>query len=276
MLPKRSKSHKIDEKSIHLIQTKLNDDWIVRNQEGTDYGIDLQLERYGEIPTGDFIFVQVKGTEKEFDGDVKLSNFPVKTINYSLLFSIPFFVFYTSITSKKVRYVWLQKYVELNLDKNNPDWKKQSTVTIEFPEENDIDININKIISISNNEKRIKIAHKYVMLYERFYEFHKKLLGGDLGAAKICHGLLNHMIKTGGVEEFRGDIFLGPDDARKKTTLITNRFIYDKAQANKPLDDSDFESLKMLNQSLRLGKLHAVNIELSENLGHWMNDTLAY
>jgi hypothetical protein len=73
--PIRSESHKIDEKSILLIQSTIVDNWIARSQEGRDYGIDLQIERFdGENPTGDFIFAQVKGTK-----DTVINNFPKLT-----------------------------------------------------------------------------------------------------------------------------------------------------------------------------------------------------
>jgi hypothetical protein len=62
--------------------------------EERDYGIDLQLERFdSDDATGDFIFVQVKGTDKAFKENVQLSGFPVDTVNYALMFDVPFFLF---------------------------------------------------------------------------------------------------------------------------------------------------------------------------------------
>lgn len=134
-LPKRTREHRVDEKAVSMIGGMLVDDWLVRSQEGRDYGIDLQMERYdGERPTGDFIFVQVKGTEAAFSSEnEKLSGFPVKTVNYAMLFSVPFFVFYASVSSRRVKFVWLQKYVEFVLEKTRSGWRDQESVTLEFP-----------------------------------------------------------------------------------------------------------------------------------------------
>ncbi|EKF9179501.1 DUF4365 domain-containing protein [Vibrio cholerae] len=275
--PMRSNSHVTDEKAIALIKETLIDSWVVRDPEGRDYGIDLQLERFDEgYPTGDFIFAQVKGTEKEFDHEVKLQNFPVKTINYALLFSVPFFVFYTSVKSKTTKFIWLQKYAEINLDIHKPKWREQSTVTINFPIENDIDLNVEKIISISNFERKVKVAHKYVMLYERYYEFFKKLKAGEYDAAKVCNGLLCSMLKIRCFEEFGGDFLLGPDKNHIKTSIIMCSWIFGKAMETKSIKSDELQRLEILNQSLKFCKLEAVNIELRENIANWINETSAY
>ena len=77
-MPKRINTHRIDTKAIRTIFTHLDENWLVRSLDERDYGVDLQLERFDlDNATGDFIFAQVKGTDKEFDESVKLSGFPV-------------------------------------------------------------------------------------------------------------------------------------------------------------------------------------------------------
>lgn len=105
----------------------MNADWLVRSLEERDYGIDLQLERYArDDATGDFIFVQVKGKESAFMDAVQLS-LTVETINYALMFDVPFFVFHTSNASKATKIVWLQKYVETRLEHENPNGRIKAT-----------------------------------------------------------------------------------------------------------------------------------------------------
>lgn len=120
-MPKRIDTHRIDTKAVRTIFTHLNENWLVRSLEERDYGIDLQLERFdSDDATGDFIFVQVKGTDKAFKENVQLSGFPVDTVNYALMFDVPFFIFHTSNVSKQTKYVWLQNYVETRLEKDTP------------------------------------------------------------------------------------------------------------------------------------------------------------
>ncbi|HID9489102.1 TPA: DUF4365 domain-containing protein [Pseudomonas aeruginosa] len=187
-LPKRTREHRVDEKAVSMIGDMLVDDWLVRSQEGRDYGIDLQMERYdGERPTGDFIFVQVKGTEAAFSSEnEKLSGFPVKTVNYAMLFSVPFFVFYASVSSRRVKFVWLQKYVEFVLEKTRPGWRDQESVTLEFPRENDLDSGLEKLVDIAAKERSMRFGYRYLMLYERFHTFAGKLAEGELKATRVC------------------------------------------------------------------------------------------
>ncbi|MCA3929031.1 MULTISPECIES: DUF4365 domain-containing protein [Vibrio] len=276
-IPMRSKSHLIDEKSIHLIKSELIDSWVVRDVQGRDYGIDLQLERFDvSEPTGDFIFVQVKGTEKEFDENIVLSNFPVKTINYALLFSVPFFVFYTSVSSRKTKYIWLQKYVDSILDFENKNWKKQKTVTLKFPNENDISTNMEKISSISSMDKKIKVAHKCVMWCERYLYSYKELKGGDVSSGRKCFEFLYMILKGKYLEQFGGDFLLGQDEISRKNVIVKCASILDDKDKCGRLEQEQFDVLEQLYWAIKMCKQFAVNIELSESISNWLNDSKAY
>jgi len=116
-MPKRIEAHKIDTQANRKMIAQLDENWLVRDQQDRDYGIDLTIERYGnEEATGDYFLVQLKGKKAGFSENVKLSSFPVKTIKYALLFNIPFFVFHTSIKSNETKFIWLQKYAETKLE----------------------------------------------------------------------------------------------------------------------------------------------------------------
>lgn len=136
-MTRRTQTHITDTLAIRQIMSKLPENWLVRGLEERDYGIDLSIEMYnGENPTGCFSLIQVKGTKKGLNNEVKLSGFPTKTLEYAQLFPEAFFIFHTSISSNKTYFVWAQKYIEIRLSVDKPDWNEQDSNTIYFPEEN--------------------------------------------------------------------------------------------------------------------------------------------
>lgn len=178
----RSPQHQTDTKSIRNIIMQLDENWLIRNLDERDYGIDLTLERFdGMNATGDFILVQAKGTDAGFDEEIKLSNFPTKTIWYSQLFNIPFFVFYTSNKSGQTYFVWLQKYANTKLIRTTPDWKSQAGVTIYFPDENNLKDNKQKIIDIIRKDKDKKIGLDFLATFESIKLHSQSVLSGETG-----------------------------------------------------------------------------------------------
>jgi hypothetical protein len=170
----------------------------------------------------------------------------------------------------------LQKYTQFYLDKNNPKWKSQKTITIEFPDENDLESNIQKIISISNKEKRIKVAHRYLMLFERLLEFNKKLTNGDSKAAKVCKTIFYEIVKIGGLEEFGGKLFLAPDENSRKEKIISLFMLYEKVEKSNKITEQEIQEIKICEQAMAIGKLEALNIETHENIAFWLDGTLPY
>ncbi|EJS4046623.1 DUF4365 domain-containing protein [Vibrio vulnificus] len=138
-MTRRTQTHITDTLAIREIMSKLPENWLVRGLEERDYGIDLSIELYnGENPTGCFGLIQVKGTSKSFSEitSLSLSGFPTKTLKYAELFPEAFFIFHTSTSDKETYFVWAQKYIEIRLARDNPDWESQDTNTIYFPREN--------------------------------------------------------------------------------------------------------------------------------------------
>lgn len=137
-LPRRSPEHITDTMAARELFRHLPAECLVRSMEERDYGIDLQLELFDcETPLGQFALAQLKGTRASFkSGDVTLTKFPVKTIEYAMLFDVPFFAFYTSVTDKVTRFVWLQRYASIVLPTVRPKWREQDEVPIKFPASN--------------------------------------------------------------------------------------------------------------------------------------------
>lgn len=137
-MTRRTTTHITDTLAVRKIFSALPGNWLVRGLEERDYGIDLSIELFdGENPTGCFSIIQVKGKNKSFgDSDIVLSGFPTKTLKYAQLFPEAFFIFHTSIEDNKTYFVWAQKYIDVRLKKDTPDWAKQESNTINFPREN--------------------------------------------------------------------------------------------------------------------------------------------
>lgn len=195
-MTKRTTSHQIDTSAVRLIGSQLSHDWIIRGQEERDYGMDLTIERFdNQDATGDYFLVQVKGTKSPFEDKVKMTGFPTKTIKYSMLFNVPFFVFYTSIETRETRFIHLQKYAEHKLVRTTPNWEKQDTITIYFPDENDLDDNLPKIIDILEKDKLKKVGVHFIHLFESLKMMSESVLLGQYGVGQECHAVCISIIK---------------------------------------------------------------------------------
>lgn len=239
-MPKRIDTHRIDTKAVRTIFTHLNENWLVRSLEERDYGIDLQLERFdSDDATGDFIFVQVKGTDKAFKENVQLSGFPVDTVNYALMFDVPFFLFHTSNVSKQTKYVWLQNYVETRLEKDTPQWKTQDSVTIYFPDENNLESNDSKIADIIKKDKLRKVGVKFLAIYESLKFHSESVLTGQPAVAHGCAIEARKLQKLSSfINEYKELVFEG-----NYTDFNTFHEAYDNIANTLEIDSMDKETI---------------------------------
>lgn len=166
-IPKRSSTHRTDTLAVRAVISELPADWLIRNLEERDYGVDLQIEIFdGDEPTGQIAHIQIKGTDSAFNGVPKFGSFPVKTIGYAERFSAPFFVFHTSTKTKETYFVWLQKYAATRLTLDSPDWRSQDSVTINFPQDNVLRSNYEKIALILKNQQIKEQGLAFLAQYE--------------------------------------------------------------------------------------------------------------
>lgn len=172
MLPIRTVQHISDTKAIRVLMGLLPENWLVRNVEERDYGVDLTLELFKkvtkktkkgrkctqiEVPKGQYVLLQVKGRQNIFNDSKntqKLRQFEEKTIEYANLFNIPFFVVYVTLKDEKAHFLWLQEYTEQVLSNSN--WKSKSKIDLDIPSENSF-----------NTEDGLK---KFELLVDRKYE----------------------------------------------------------------------------------------------------------
>lgn len=179
--PERTETHRIDTKAVRLVISRLHVDWVIRSLEERDYGIDLQIEFFKvDDPTGNTAYVQVKGTS--VDEAMEKFSFPVKTLLYAQGFIAPFFLFYVSTTAGIIKFVWLQKYIEMQLHVDSPLWRTQKEVTIHFPEENSLNgvDGVKKFIRIVEIQSEQPIALEFLKTNHMLQRFLPEAIDKDL------------------------------------------------------------------------------------------------
>lgn len=176
--PKRSQTHRIDTQAVRLVEGSLTPDWVKRNSEDRDYGIDLMLEVFDdEDPTGILVLLQIKGREESFGNkDVSLS-VPVKTLLYARMFQTPFFLVHASLEDKKIYFVWLQKYINTRLTTDSPRWDKQDHVKVYFPRDNLFDdaglSKIRELVTyVTHRDMGITFLSHLIWLRQHVEDFH--------------------------------------------------------------------------------------------------------
>lgn len=136
--PRRIHTHQIDTRACSIISTKFSQNWEMRDLTGRDFGIDKIVERFQDsYATSEIILLQIKGTETEIDINNPKFSLETKTLIYAEMFTVPFvLVFCDVLNPEKCYYLWLQEYIQVRLNYENPNWRKQQTNTVYFPPEN--------------------------------------------------------------------------------------------------------------------------------------------
>ena len=136
--PQRIHTHQIDTTACSIISTKFSHNWEMRDLTGRDFGIDKIVERFQDsYATSEIMLLQIKGTETEIDTNKPKFSIETKTLIYAEMFTVPFILIYCDINNPdKCYYLWLQEYIRVRLNYDNPNWKMQQTNTVYFPPEN--------------------------------------------------------------------------------------------------------------------------------------------
>ena len=137
----RQEAHEVDTRAQAIVRASLPREWVPREMGGADYGIDLAVELFDAgAATGSYLFLQLKGTTEDLpDGEaVRFSDFPVKTLKYAELFEVPLLLAYCPVRAEpgRFRFIWLQEYIAVVLNHDNPAWRDQGTTTLLCPAEN--------------------------------------------------------------------------------------------------------------------------------------------
>lgn len=175
-LPHRILQHEIDSEACKIVANKFNRNWEIRDLTGRDFGIDKIVERFENgFTTSEFLLLQIKGTEKEIDVENPRFLLKTKELQYAEMFTTPLLLVFVSITfPQQCYYVWLQEYIRVRLQVDNPNWRKQDSNTIYFPKDNILDLG-KRIDHLKYISKFPKFEHSWVQYYLALDDIDSKL-----------------------------------------------------------------------------------------------------
>lgn len=269
-LPKRSSQHKVETESVALLRTQLGSDWVFRDHQDRDYGVDVHLELFdGEVPTGLVLYGQVKGTLDPFGQEVTLSGFPTKTANYANLFGIPFFVFFTSTASKETKFVWLQEYLLFNIKSSQ--LSEQESISIKFPTENTLTKGGNrKIKAILERHKLNAAALKFITHYERLINQIELMRSGNDKAIQSCITQIREMKNLSLVLQRTDERDLFACDFNEAIGLL--KFIKHEKSTTK----THIIKLENLILPLKMKKMDLLNLDTQDAIANWLTGQKHY
>ena len=138
---KRPKQHKIDSRAQKIFANNCPDNWSL-SEPSNDYGLDYLVQVFEDNEIGEStkisFFIQLKGTEKYKQNNTHVK-FQMKTDTLEYYFtkvSLPVFLVVVDVTSENYCWLFLQEYINEELEVKNPSWKSQKTITLDIPKEN--------------------------------------------------------------------------------------------------------------------------------------------
>ena len=131
---KRTVEHQLEYESILALRNLLPSKWIVRDIN-PDYGIDIEIIIVeGENVTNQVLWLQIKSTAsiKPYDDIVSLQ-IKTKNLKYYEGCRTPVIILYYIKSENIFYYLFAQEYIKEKLSVDNPNWRRQKTITLKFP-----------------------------------------------------------------------------------------------------------------------------------------------
>lgn len=133
-LPIRSEKHIVESDSLKILKSQLPREWVVRELNERDYGVDLYVEIVTESNrlSGDLVAIQLKGTKNVTFKNKRSSFGGIKreTLNYWLSLTVPVFVCVACLEKKQCY------WGSIELQNRQGRFKKKSkTVSVALSEE---------------------------------------------------------------------------------------------------------------------------------------------
>jgi hypothetical protein len=186
--------HIMEDESYLIIKDKLPKNWVIRDFNRPDYGVDIVIELFEEISTGvseilgEYIYVQVKSVqeleikkEKVYPvenvakgnwKENKSEYFEIEVIKFvldtdsiysvqSLGASIAFLLFVVDLKTRNVYFICLNDYIDKLLLPKKPNYSKQGTVTITIPKLNILSENLVCRFALEFYGKRSKLLSAF-------------------------------------------------------------------------------------------------------------------
>lgn len=208
----RVRQHIMEDESYEIIKDLIPKEWVIREFNRPDYGIDLVIELFNKVDDksyetlGEFIYVQVKSTEtipvtseriygvgnvakgkwkqdktEYVNLDVVKYAFDTNSIFtiQSLGASVSVLLFYVDIKSKDVYFINMNDYIDKIILPSRPNYSSQQTLTIKIPALNNLKNNAISLDALRLYGKRSKLLAAFTKFnYQRnefSYAFKTKL-----------------------------------------------------------------------------------------------------
>lgn len=186
--------HIMEDESYRIIKDKLPKDWIVREFNRPDYGVDIVIELFEEISKsasealGEYLYAQVKSDQeleikkekiypvanvaKGYWKENKSEYFEIDVVKYvldtntiltiqSLGASIAFILFVVDLKTRNVYFICLNDYIDKILLPKKPNYYDQGYVTITIPALNTLSDNRISRSSLEFYGKRSKLLSAF-------------------------------------------------------------------------------------------------------------------
>lgn len=193
----RVRQHIMEDESYEVIKRYIPKNWVIREFNRPDYGIDLVIELFEVVneqiseTLGEFIFVQVKSGErierkiekvypvenvaKRKWKEDKSEYVEMEVVKYSfdtdsiytiqsLGASVSVLLFLVDLESKEVFFICLNDYIDRVILPKSPDYSKQQTYTIKIP-------TMNKLSDVDVSNSALEFYGKRAKLLASFSKF---------------------------------------------------------------------------------------------------------
>lgn len=138
---KRPRQHQTDRRAQKIFLSNCPDNWSI-SELSNDYGIDYIVQVFEDDEVGEStkisFIIQLKGTENYNQTDINVKfSMKVDTLKYYFnKVPIPVFLVVVDVISEDICWLFLQKYINEELEMNNPSWRSKKTVTLYLPKIN--------------------------------------------------------------------------------------------------------------------------------------------
>ncbi len=180
----RSKQHQIDTSAGKIFQNVIPNEWVIRDQQQTDYGIDYEIEVFQNNNSTGIIFkVQLKGTEnlKILEDQETISHsFSKDNINYYINeVHIPLIIVVVDVVNSKI--YWHNPQIDKNIREfyNSISSSSQQSMTVHLSVHNSLPNDIYKLI--------LEFTKSMYFISTRFLS-----ISDDYNFSKIIDSIENH------------------------------------------------------------------------------------
>jgi len=147
--PKRTKEHITGDTALRTFEYRCPQEWVI-NEAKSDYGWDIRVSISRERILSEDFLIQLKGSEKPsyIDNDTAVAQIlETATVDWLRIKTIPTMICIcdTGKEAKPLYWVWLNESLK-EIEKKNPDWLRQETITLRVPLTQRIDESFKKQI----------------------------------------------------------------------------------------------------------------------------------